>query len=258
MTRQNNRQTNEIRPISFVRHFTKHAEGSVLVSCGDTRVICTASIEDKVPPFLKGRKQGWLTAEYGMLPRATHTRGIREAAKGKQAGRTLEIQRLIARSLRAVMDLSALGERTITIDCDVIQADGGTRCASINGGFVALVDCISTLLKEKRLDKNPLTGQVAAISTGIVAGQALLDLDYEEDANAETDMNIIMNEHHHFVEIQGTAENKHFSQEQLSQMLLLAESGISHILLEQRKVLGLSHTSEQSITMLHLAGNHLA
>lgn len=238
--RPSQRQPNELRPITFTRNFTKHAEGSVLVECGDTKVICTASIEERVPPFLKGKKQGWVTAEYGMLPRATGSRNIREAAKGKQSGRTMEIQRLIARSLRAVVDLKALGERSITIDCDVIQADGGTRTAAINGGFVALVDCIKFLLENKKLDKNPLTGQIAAISVGVVSGEAVLDLDYAEDSTAETDMNVIMNEHHKFVEIQGTAEDKDFSREQLNAMLALAENGIADILVEQRRILGLS------------------
>lgn len=238
--RPSQRQNNELRPITFTRHFTKHAEGSVLVTCGDTKVICTASIEERVPPFLKGKKQGWVTAEYGMLPRATNTRNMREAARGKQSGRTMEIQRLIARSLRAVVDLNALGERSITVDCDVIQADGGTRTASINGGFIALVDCIRYLLEQKKIGKNPITGQIAAISVGIFNGNAVLDLDYAEDSNAETDMNVIMNEHHKFVEIQGTAEDKDFSREELNHMLELAEKGIGEILVEQRKVLGLA------------------
>lgn len=238
--RPSQRQNNELRKITFTRNFTKHAEGSVLVECGDTKVICTASVEERVPPFLKGKKQGWVTAEYGMLPRATGSRNIREAAKGKQTGRTMEIQRLIARSLRAVVDLKALGERSITIDCDVIQADGGTRTASINGGFVALVDCIKYLVANGKLDKNPLTGQVAAISVGVFEGQSVLDLDYAEDSSAETDMNVIMNEHHKFIEVQGTAEDKDFSREQLNEMLELAENGIAEILIEQRKVLGLS------------------
>lgn len=238
--RPSNRKNDELRKITFTRNFTKHAEGSVLVEFGDTKVICTATLEDRVPPFLKGKKQGWVTAEYGMLPRSTNTRNLREAAKGKQSGRTMEIQRLIARSLRAVVDLKALGERSITVDCDVIQADGGTRTASINGGFVALVDCIKVLLEQGKLDKNPLTGQVAAISVGIFNGEAVLDLDYAEDSNAETDMNVIMNEHHKFVEIQGTAEDKDFSRDELNQMLDLAEKGIADILVEQRRVLGLS------------------
>ncbi len=238
--RPSNRENNELRKITFTRHFTKHAEGSVLVECGDTKVICTATLEERVPPFLKGKKQGWVTAEYGMLPRATHSRNLREAAKGKQSGRTMEIQRLIARSLRAVVDLKALGERSITVDCDVIQADGGTRTASINGGFVALVDCIKVLLEKGKLDKNPLTGQVAAISVGVCNGEAVLDLDYAEDSSAETDMNVIMNEHHKFVEIQGTAEDKDFSRAHLNDMLDLAEQGIADILAEQRRVLGLS------------------
>lgn len=238
--RPSHRKNNELRPMTFTRNFTKHAEGSVLVEFGDTKVICTASLEERVPPFLKGKKQGWVTAEYGMLPRATNSRNLREAAKGKQTGRTMEIQRLIARSLRAVVDLKALGERSITIDCDVIQADGGTRTAAINGSFVALVDCVKFLLENNKLEKNPLTGQIAAISVGVVNGEAVLDLDYAEDSTAETDMNVIMNEHKKFVEIQGTAEDKDFSREQLNQMLELAENGIADILVEQRRVLGLS------------------
>ncbi|PID63489.1 MAG: ribonuclease PH [Gammaproteobacteria bacterium] len=238
--RPSNRENNELRKITFTRNFTKHAEGSVLVECGDTKVICTATLEERVPPFLKGKKQGWVTAEYGMLPRATNSRNLREAAKGKQSGRTMEIQRLIARSLRAVVDLKALGERSITVDCDVIQADGGTRTASINGGFVALVDCIKVLLERGKLEKNPLTGQVAAISVGVFNGEAVLDLDYAEDSNAETDMNVIMNEHHKFIEVQGTAEDQDFSRQQLNDMLTLAEQGIADILTEQRRVLGLS------------------
>ncbi len=238
--RPSNRKPDELRTITFTRNFTKHAEGSVLVTCGDTKVICTASVEERVPPFLRGKKQGWVTAEYGMLPRATGTRNIREAAKGKQSGRTMEIQRLIARSLRAVVDLSLLGERSITIDCDVIQADGGTRTAAINGGFIALVDCIKYLVANQKVEKNPITGQVAAISVGVYNGEAVLDLDYDEDSIAETDMNVIMNEHRKFVEIQGTAEDKDFSREQLNDMLTLAEKGIDEILIEQRRVLGLA------------------
>ncbi len=239
--RPSNREPDELRTITFTRNFTKHAEGSVLVTCGDTKVICTASVEERVPPFLRGKKQGWVTAEYGMLPRATGSRNIREAAKGKQSGRTMEIQRLIARSLRSVVDLSLLGERSITIDCDVIQADGGTRTAAINGGFIALVDCIKYLVANQKVEKNPITGQIAAISVGIFNGEAVLDLDYDEDSSAETDMNVIMNEHQKFVEIQGTAEDKDFSREQLNDMLTLAEKGINEILIEQRRVLGLAN-----------------
>jgi len=238
--RPNSRQHNELRPITFTRHYTRHAEGSVLVSCGDTKVICTASVEERVPPFLKGKKQGWVTAEYGMLPRATGTRNMREAAKGKQSGRTMEIQRLIARSLRTVIDLKVLGERTITIDCDVIQADGGTRTAAINGGFVALIDCIKTLIEAQKVERNIISGQIAAISVGIVDDIAVLDLDYAEDVKAQTDMNVIMNENKRFVEIQGTAEDTDFSRTQLGDMLALAERGIEQILIEQRRVLGLA------------------
>ncbi|MPV86472.1 ribonuclease PH [Ostreibacterium oceani] len=238
--RPSHRQADELRRIQFTRQYTMHAEGSVLVEFGQTKVICTASVEERVPPFLKGKKQGWVTAEYGMLPRATNTRNIREAAKGKQTGRTMEIQRLIARSLRSVVDLSLLGERSITIDCDVIQADGGTRTAAINGGFVALADCIKVLIANKKIEKNPLLGQVAAISVGVYQGLPVLDLDYAEDSCAETDMNVIMNEHKKFIEIQGTAEDRDFSREQLNAMLALAESGIGQILVAQRNVLGLA------------------
>src|SRR3569833_141999 len=210
MTRPSNRAADQLRPVSFTRQFTKHAEGSVLVKFGDTHVLCTASVEENVPSFLRGKGQGWVTAEYGMLPRATHTRSPREAAKGKQSGRTQEIQRLIGRSLRAVTDLKALGERTITIDCDVLQADGGTRTASITGGYVALVDACETLVKKRSIAASPLHGQIAAISVGIFGGVPVLDLDYAEDSQAETDMNVVMNNGGAFVEIQGTAEGHAF------------------------------------------------
>jgi ribonuclease PH len=227
--RPSGRAADEPRPVSFTRGFTDHAEGSVLVAFGGTRVLCTASIEDSVPPFLRGKGQGWVTAEYGMLPRATHTRSAREAAKGKQSGRTQEIQRLIGRALRAVVDLKGLGERTVTIDCDVLQADGGTRTAAITGGYVALADAIDTLLKRRAVTANPLHGQVAAISVGIYRGVPVLDLDYAEDSNAETDMNVVMNSGGAFVEVQGTAEGHAFRRHELDQLLDLATQGISRL-----------------------------
>ena len=227
--RPSGRAADELRAVSFTRGFTEHAEGSVLVAFGGTRVLCTASIEDSVPPFLRGKGQGWVTAEYGMLPRATHTRSAREAAKGKQSGRTQEIQRLIGRALRAVVDLKGLGERTVTIDCDVLQADGGTRTAAITGGYVALADAIDTLLKRRAITANPLHGQVAAISVGIYRGTPVLDLDYAEDSNAETDMNVVMNSGGAFVEVQGTAEGHAFRRHELDQLLDLATQGISRL-----------------------------
>jgi ribonuclease PH len=227
--RPSNRAPDELRPVSFTRRFTKHAEGSVLVQFGDTHVLCTASVEETVPSFLRGKGQGWITAEYGMLPRATHTRSPREAAKGKQTGRTQEIQRLIGRSLRAVADLKALGERTITIDCDVLQADGGTRTASITGGYVALADACERLMARRAIPVSPLHGQVAAISVGIFSGVPVLDLDYAEDSNAETDMNIVMNNGGGFVEVQGTAEGHAFRRHELDALLNLAASGIGRL-----------------------------
>jgi ribonuclease PH len=237
--RPSNRAADEPRPIRITRQFTKHAEGSVLVEFGDTRVICTASVEERVPPFLKGKGRGWVTAEYGMLPRATHTRSSREASRGRQEGRTMEIQRLIGRALRSVIDLEALGERTITLDCDVIQADGGTRTAAITGGFVALADAVHHLIGRKQIRKNPLHGQVASISVGIYRGEPVLDLDYAEDSEAETDMNVVMNDAGAFVELQGTAEGHAFRIEELQAMLNLARVGIEHLLRKQREVLGL-------------------
>ena len=237
--RPSNRAADEPRPIRITRQFTKHAEGSVLVEFGDTRVICTASVEERVPPFLKGKGQGWVTAEYGMLPRATHTRSSREASRGRQEGRTMEIQRLIGRALRSVVDLEALGERTITLDCDVIQADGGTRTAAITGGFVALADAVRHLISRKLIKKNPLHGQVASISVGIYRGEPVLDLDYAEDSEAETDMNVVMNDAGAFVELQGTAEGHAFRLEELQAMLDLARGGIEHLLRKQRETLGL-------------------
>ena len=227
--RPSGRAPDELRALSFVRGYTTHAEGSVLVAFGATRVLCTASIEDGVPSFLRGKGQGWVTAEYGMLPRATHTRSAREAARGKQTGRTQEIQRLIGRALRAVVDLKGLGDRTVTIDCDVLQADGGTRTAAITGGFVALADAIDHLIKKRVLVANPLHGQVAAVSVGIYRGVAILDLDYDEDSNAETDMNVVMNSGGGFVELQGTAEGHAFRRHELDQLLDLATQGIARL-----------------------------
>jgi ribonuclease PH len=228
--RAHQRADDALRPIRFTRKFTKHAEGSVLVEFGDTRVLCTASVEEKVPGFLKGKGQGWLTAEYGMLPRATHTRSNRESASGKQSGRTQEIQRLIGRSLRAVVDLKALGERTIQIDCDVLQADGGTRTASITGAWVALMDAVSWMQGEGFIVENPVREPVAAISVGIFEGRALLDLDYLEDSGCETDMNLVMTAAGHFVEIQGTAEGVPFSTEHLHAMLALGKKGTQELM----------------------------
>ena len=233
--RPSGRALDELRPISLERHYTRHAEGSVLVCFGDTRVICTASVEDRVPPFLRGRGRGWVTAEYGMLPRATGERSGREAVRGRQGGRTLEIQRLIGRSLRAVVDLAALGERTITLDCDVIQADGGTRTAAITGSFVALVDAART--RSHGSAKSPIYGQVAAVSVGIYEGQPVLDLDYAEDSEAETDLNVVMNDNNGFIEVQGTAEGHAFRRGELDAMLTLAEGGIRTLLALQRDAL---------------------
>ena len=235
--RPNERAVNQPRPIKITRHYTKHAEGSVLVEFGETKVICTATVEDSVPRFLKGQEQGWVTAEYGMLPRSTHSRMQREAAKGKQVGRTMEIQRLIARSLRAMIDLKALGERSITLDCDVIQADGGTRTASITGACVALIDAVNGLLAEGILKTNPIKGLVAAISVGIVDGEAVCDLEYVEDSAAETDMNVVMLEDGRMIEVQGTAEGEAFSHEELLKLLDLAKQGCDVIFEAQRKAL---------------------
>jgi ribonuclease PH len=227
----------ELRHIRITRHYTMHAEGSALIEFGNTRVLCTASVEAKVPPFLRGKEQGWVTAEYGMLPRSTGSRMAREAARGKQGGRTMEIQRLIGRSLRAVVDMRALGERTLTIDCDVIQADGGTRTASITGGYVALADAIRQLQADGKLEANPLCGQVASVSVGIYQGTPVLDLDYAEDCNAETDMNVVMNDRSQFIEVQGTAEGYPFSQEDLMKMLELGRLGVSQLLAAQTRAL---------------------
>lgn len=238
--RRDGRPANELRPVTLTRRYTRHAEGSVLASFGDTRVLCTVSVEPRVPSFLKNTGKGWVTAEYGMLPRATHTRNDREAARGKQSGRTLEIQRLIGRALRAVVDLEALGECTFTLDCDVLQADGGTRTAAITGGYVALVDAVSLLHKRGRLKKDPLHGTVAAVSVGIVGGKPLLDLDYSEDSQAETDMNVVMNDAGAFVEIQGTAEGHAFRREELDQLLALAGNGIQQLIQFQHEALARS------------------
>ena len=235
--RPSGRAPDQLRSISFARHFTRHAEGSVLVSFGDTRVLCTATIENGVPHFLRNTGQGWITAEYGMLPRATHTRSPREAAKGKQSGRTQEIQRLIGRSLRAVVDMKALGERTITLDCDVLQADGGTRTAAITGSYVALADAVAALIKRRELSQSPLHGQVAAVSVGIVGGGAVIDLDYKEDSEAETDMNVVMNGGGGFVEVQGTAEGHAFRRHELDELLNLAANGIGELIALQRQAL---------------------
>ncbi|MEJ2687679.1 MAG: ribonuclease PH [Gammaproteobacteria bacterium] len=226
-----------MRPVRITRSYTKHAEGSVLVEFGDTRVLCNASVVEQVPRFLKGKDQGWVTAEYGMLPRSTGSRMDREAARGRQGGRTLEIQRLIGRSLRAVVDLKALGERSITIDCDVIQADGGTRTASITGGYVALADAIAQLRANGALKKDPLLGQVASVSVGVYKGMPVLDLDYAEDCSAETDMNVVMTDSGQFIEVQGTAEGHPFSQDELLAMLSLARGGIERLVQAQRTAL---------------------
>ncbi len=233
--RPSNRANNEVRAIRFTTQFTKHAEGSCLVEFGDTKVICTASVSDGVPRFLKNSGKGWLTAEYGMLPRSTHERMQREASRGKQQGRTLEIQRLIGRTLRSAVDLTAIGEKTIHIDCDVIQADGGTRTAAISGSFVALADAIQHLLDQGVISMNPIKFLLASVSVGMYRGEAVVDLDYAEDSNAETDMNVVMNEHGKFIEVQGTAEGQPFSQEDMQQMLDLAKKGIDHIITLQKE-----------------------
>jgi ribonuclease PH len=234
------RAADSLRPVTLERSYTKHAEGSVLVSFGATRVLCTASVEDRVPPHKRGSGEGWVTAEYGMLPRATHTRSDREAAKGKQSGRTQEIQRLIGRSLRAVFDLAALGERTITLDCDVLQADGGTRTAAITGAWVAAHDAVSVLLKQGRIVANPLRDAVAAVSVGIVEGTPLLDLEYTEDSACDTDMNVVMTGSGGFVEVQGTAEGVPFSRAEMDALMALATQGIADLVQLQRRALGLS------------------
>ena len=235
--RPSGRAPDEIRSVTITRHYTKHAEGAVLIEFGDTKVLCTASVEERVPGFLKGCGQGWVTAEYGMLPRSTGSRMMRESAKGKQGGRTMEIQRLIGRSLRAAVDLKLLGEHTITIDCDVIQADGGTRTASITGGFVALVDAVQYLLDKKLIAQNPIIHHVASISVGVYQGIPIADLDYPEDSGCETDMNIVMNDAGGFIEIQGTAEGKAFSEQELQTMLNLGKNAITTLIEKQRAAL---------------------
>jgi ribonuclease PH len=237
--RPSGRAPDELRDIRITRHYTRHAEGSVLVEFGATRVLCNATVEERVPGFLKGKQQGWITAEYGMLPRSTGLRMAREAARGKQSGRTMEIQRLIGRSLRAAVDLGALGERSITVDCDVIQADGGTRTASITGGCVALVDAIEGIRKKGLIDSNPLKGLVASVSCGIYKGTPVLDLDYDEDSTAETDMNFVLAEDGRFIEIQGTAEGATFTMEEMLAMTELARKGTAQLIAQQRQALGL-------------------
>ncbi len=237
MIRPSGRMAGQLRPIQITRNYTKHAEGSVLVEFGDTKVICTATIDSGVPRFLKGSGKGWLTAEYGMLPRSTGSRMGREAARGKQGGRTVEIQRLIGRSLRAGIDLKRLGENTVVIDCDVIQADGGTRTAAITGGCVALIDALRTLQRKKELKTDPMISLVAAVSVGIYKGEPVLDLDYAEDSSAETDMNVVMTDQGGFIEVQGTAEGKTFAREELDAMLKLAEQGIAELAELQRQAL---------------------
>ena len=238
--RSSGRLADQLRPVTIQRGFTRHAEGSVLVSFGDTRVLCTASVEDKVPPHKRGSGEGWLTAEYGMLPRATHTRGDREAARGKQSGRTQEIQRLIGRSLRCVFDLTLLGERTISLDCDVLQADGGTRTAAITGAYVAAADAVTWLLAKGKIERSPIKDAVAAVSVGIVSGTPLLDLEYVEDAACDTDMNVVMTASGGFVELQGTAEGATFSRLEMDALLALAAKGISELVEEQRQALGVA------------------
>jgi ribonuclease PH len=236
--RPRGRAADELRPVRFTRRFTAHAEGSVLCEFGGTRVLCTASVENGVPPFLRNSGKGWLTAEYGMLPRATHSRSPREAARGKQGGRTQEIQRLIGRSLRACIDLAAIGERTITIDCDVLQADGGTRTAAITGGYVALADAVDAMIARKMVSSSPLHGQIAAVSVGIVGGTPVLDLEYSEDVDAETDMNVVMNSGGAFIEVQGTAEGHAFRREELDAMLNLAATGTARLFALQLEARG--------------------
>ncbi|MEO8672217.1 MAG: ribonuclease PH [Tahibacter sp.] len=235
--RPSGRAPDQLRAIGIERHYTRHAEGSVLVSFGETRVLCTASVEEKVPPFLRGKGEGWVTAEYGMLPRATKERTQREAARGGQGGRTMEIQRLIGRSLRACIDRVALGERTLTLDCDVLQADGGTRTAAITGAYVAVVDAIRHLQKNKLLKKDPIHGAIAAVSVGIYKGMAVLDLDYAEDANCDTDMNVVMNDGGGFIEVQGTAEGHAFRRDELDALLGLAAKGVDELVALQRAAL---------------------
>ena len=236
-TRPSGRAPDALRALTIERRYTKHAEGSVLIACGDTRVLCTASVEERVPPWLRGKGEGWVTAEYGMLPRATSERTQREAARGGQGGRTMEIQRLIGRSLRACVDRVALGERVITLDCDVLQADGGTRTASITGAYVALVDAVNGLMQRGLLKRNPIHGAVAAVSVGIYQGTPVLDLDYAEDSNCDTDMNVVMNDGGGFIELQGTAEGHAFRRDELDALLALAQQGIGELIEAQRAAL---------------------
>jgi ribonuclease PH len=236
-SRPSGRSPDQLRQVSIQRHYTRHAEGSVLIAFGDTRVLCTASVEEKVPPFLRGKGEGWITAEYGMLPRATKERTQREAARGGQGGRTMEIQRLIGRSLRACVDRSALGERTITLDCDVLQADGGTRTAAITGAYVALIDAVRSLQARNALKKNPVVGAIAAVSVGVFRGVPVLDLDYPEDSACDTDMNVVMNDGGGFIELQGTAEGHAFRREELDALLQLAQKGISELFALQLEAL---------------------
>lgn len=236
--RSSGRAADALRPVTITRHYTRHAEGSVLVAFGDTKVLCTASVEEKVPPHKRGSGEGWVTAEYGMLPRATHTRSDREAARGKQSGRTQEIQRLIGRSMRSVFDLKALGERTIALDCDVLQADGGTRTAAITGAFVAAHDAVSWLLAQKKISASPIRSFVAAVSVGIVEGTPLLDLEYVEDSACDTDMNVVMTAEGGYVEVQGTAEGVPFSHAEMAKLLALADKGIRELVLAQKAALG--------------------
>lgn len=236
-SRPSGRTADQLRPVHIERAFTRHAEGSVLVSFGDTRVLCTASVENRVPNFLRGKGEGWVTAEYGMLPRSTHTRSDREAARGKQGGRTMEIQRLIGRALRACVDRNALGERTVTLDCDVLQADGGTRTAAITGAYVALADAVNLMIKRGDIKKHPLIGAVAAVSVGIYRGEPVLDLDYAEDSDCDTDMNVVMNDGGGFIELQGTAEGHAFRRDELNALLALAEKGTVELFALQRAAL---------------------
>ena len=237
MSRPSGRADDELRPVSIIRHYTRHAEGSVLISFGDTRVLCNASIEEKVPPFLRNKKRGWVTAEYSMLPRATATRDVREAARGRQGGRTLEIQRLIGRSLRAAVDLSLLGERSIVLDCDVIQADGGTRTAAVCGAYVALVDAVNWLIHQELIGTNPIQRALAAVSVGVLGNRVITDLDYAEDNRADTDMNVVMDDNGGLIEVQGTAESEPFNRDILNQMLDQATAAITQLLNAQREAL---------------------
>jgi len=237
MSRPSDRKPDELRPVSIIRHYTRHAEGSVLISFGDTKVLCNASIEERVPPFLRNKKKGWVTAEYSMLPRSTNTRSDREAARGRQSGRTLEIQRLIGRSLRAAIDTTSLGERTITLDCDVIQADGGTRTASITGAWIALSDAVNWLLQHEIIDQNPIHRSIAAVSVGVYKGEVVTDLDYIEDSQAETDMNIIMDDQGGIIEVQGTAEGAPFSRQTLNAMMDHGENACQQLFAAQKQAL---------------------